>query len=126
MNRRRLIIGGLAAGFVQAALPAMAATFVEQIVTQLQTQGYSDIAVETTWLGRARISAERADISREIVLNPNTGEILRDLSISKSGVESKRITIGDDSGDDNSGHGGGGGSSGDGDDRDEREGSGDD
>ena len=119
MKRRRLIIGVLAVGVAQAlaALPALAATFVEQIVTQLQAQGFTEIEVETTWLGRALIQAQRADTRREIVLNPNTGEILRDLWGSKSGVESRKITIGDDGGDDNRGHGGGddgGGNSGSG------------
>lgn len=122
MNRRQLILGVLAVGVVQAVAvwPALAATFVEQIVTQLQAQGFKNIEVETTWLGRARIQAQRAETSREIVLNPNTGEILRDLWLSKSGVESQKVTIGDDGGDDNSEHGGGGnGGTGGGDDRDD-------
>lgn len=129
MKRRRLIIGLLAVSLAQAsaALPAMAATFVEQIVTQLKAQGFKEIEFETTWLGRTRIQAKRADFTREIVLNPNTGEILRDLWLSKSGAAPKKITIGDDNGgqdgSDNSGGGnkGEGGGDDDGPDEDEPE-----
>lgn len=112
MQRRRLIIGLLAAVGAQAAtvLPCFAATFVDQIVAQLKAQGFQKIEVETTWLGRARIEARRADFTREIVLNPTTGEILRDLWVSTSGASTKKVTIADrtdDDGTDNSGHGGG-------------------
>ena len=110
MNRRQLLSGIVALGCAQALsiLPASAATFVEQIVTQLQAQGFQYIQVEKTWLGRARIQAMRDGVSREIVVNPNTGEILRDLWLSPSGAEASKITIGDDS----SGHGGNSGTGG--------------
>ena len=58
---------------------AQAASFAEDIVAQLTQQGFRDIAQETTWLGRVRIVATRSDGVREIILNPLTGEILRDL-----------------------------------------------
>lgn len=112
MNRRQLLRGAMALGGAQvmAVLPAMAATFVEQIVAQLQAQGFQDIQVERTWLGRARIQAMRDGTSREIVVNPTTGEILRDLWLSQSGTEARKITIGDDNG----GHGDASGSGNDG------------
>lgn len=63
-----------------AALPALAAPSVDQIVAQLEAQGYDDIDVERTWLGRIRIEAESKTREREIIINPRTGEILRDFS----------------------------------------------
>ena len=109
MNRRHFMTGVLVATVAQGllAMPALAATYVEQIVSQLRAQGFDKIEVETTWLGRARIAAVRGDVNREIVVNPSTGEVLRDLWLSKSGGKNRTITIGDESDDDNSGHSGG-------------------
>ena len=42
-------------------------------------QGYSDITTSQTWLGRTRIIAIGEDSRREIIVNPRTGEILRDF-----------------------------------------------
>ena len=133
MKRRQLLTGILGAMGVQmlTALPALSQTFVEQVVTQLRAQGFQSIEVERTLLGRTRIAAHRTDGSREIVLNPNTGEILRDLWTSTSGRTSGRINIGSAAGkdsnsgpggdddNDNSGHGSGGGSGGGDDDGDD-------
>lgn len=109
MERRHFIARGLAALAVQAvaSLPAFAATYVEQIVSQLRAQGFEHIEVSRTWLGRARIGADRGDVSREIVLNPNTGEVLRDLWLTKTGAGATRVIIGDDGEGGNSGEGGG-------------------
>ena len=141
MKRRQLLAGALA-GFgalVSAGVPAFAASYTEQIISQLQKQGFAAIQVERTWLGRTRIEAMRGDVSREIVLNPTTGEILRDLWLSSSGEAAATIKIGEDddtaesdggggnsghgggdedNDEDNSGHGGGGDGGGDGDDAD--------
>jgi len=54
-------------------------------VAQLQLDGYEDISVSRTWLGRTRIEAERSEIYREIILNPSTGEVLRDYSRHEDG-----------------------------------------
>jgi len=118
------------------AAPAFAKDIVADIVGQLEARGYDEISVSRTWLGRARIVAKGTKGSREIIVNPATGEILRDLSQgSASGggglLEAKDSDAkgddkggddggsgGDDGGDDHSGHGGGdgdGGSGGDGD-----------
>lgn len=48
------------------------------LVRQLQDQGYSGIKVGHTLLGRLRIVAQLDGMQREIVINPYTGEILRD------------------------------------------------
>lgn len=63
------------------ALPALALAgpVEDSVVRQLSQQGYSRIEISRTWLGRTRIVAQREDLRREIIINPATGEILRDL-----------------------------------------------
>ena len=77
---RRIFLNGLfaAATLVVTSTAAFSATFAEDVVAQLTHQGFFNIVVETTWLGRVRIVANRRDGQREIVLNPRTGEVLRD------------------------------------------------
>jgi hypothetical protein len=60
--------------------PALAQTYELDIAAQLREQGYQNITLSHTWLGRTRIVALLGSDLREIVLDPNTGEILRDLS----------------------------------------------
>lgn len=120
MKRRNFLIYGAAA----LALPAGAAfasVYGDEVVAQLTRQGFSNITVETTWLGRERILAERADGRREIILNPRTGEILRDTWTSQKGAAATRPIVdevgdggssggsGDHSGSDDHGSGGGSG-----------------
>jgi hypothetical protein len=136
MKRRQILVGvaALMGAQVAACLPAFAATYAEQIVAQLSSQGFRHIETNRTLLGRIRISADRNDTSREIILNPNTGEILRDLWLSKSGGKSSTVTIGSDDrgggdnsgkgGGDNSGHGGGDDNDNDDDDDDDDDNSG--
>ena len=68
-----LIVGLLFAG------PAIAQTrsVQDQIVSQLEQQGFNDIELSRTFLGRIRIEAYSDTLVRELVFNP-TGEILRD------------------------------------------------
>ena len=61
-------------------------------VKQLQLDGYDDIAVSRTWLGRIRIIAEKDEIEREIILHRATGEVLRDYSRAEDG--SLRLPLG--------------------------------
>ena len=103
------------------AAPVMAATAADQIVTQLRDQGFTQIEVEKTWLGRTRIVAERKDASREIILNPGTGEIFRDLGLPKGGNGSPKVKIGRDDDNDGSGSGESGGDSGEDDDDDDED-----
>jgi len=67
-------------GFVLLGASAVAAeTVTESIVQQLSNQGYAQITISRTLLGRSRIVAVSPTKNREIVVNPRTGEILRDL-----------------------------------------------
>ncbi len=113
MKRREFVAGLLAAGAFAA--PAFADDIVESIVRQLKRQGFGAITQERTLLGRVRIAAKRKDGSREIILNPRTGEILRDLWTPIDGGKGRVEIIRDPS---NSGPGGSGGK---GDDEDEDE-----
>ena len=115
MNRRvfltRCAAGVL--GAVGVAQAASAGSFEESVVTQLRGQGYRDINVARTMLGRVRIVGARRGITREIILNPRTGEILRDVVLGDDGQVSVQISDDDTSGsgrsgDDSSGDDGGG------------------
>lgn len=68
----------LLAGLAQAG---RALTVEERLVSGLQDQGYTVLEKGYTFLGRLRIVAENDLIHREIVVNPGTGEILRDYAI---------------------------------------------
>ncbi|WP_374432888.1 hypothetical protein [Tabrizicola sp.] len=100
--KRRAFLSGLVAG-VALAGPALAQGLVDDIVGQLRRQGFRSVVTERTLLGRVRIVASRADGSREIIVNPRTGEILRDLWSPKSGGKGNVEII-----EDNSGKGSGG------------------
>lgn len=75
---KRICLGLLLALGLAAALPAAAQTIEEQVVRQLRAQGFTEISIERTLLGRIRIEAESVTHEREIVINPSTGAILRD------------------------------------------------
>lgn len=66
---------------------ASAETLVDQVTRQLAAQGYTEITVSKTWLGRIRVEASGGTATREIILNPRTGEILRDYWEDEDGGE---------------------------------------
>lgn len=101
MRRRQMLTGGAAAlALVALGQPVHAKEPVEQVKDQLRRQGFGNITVQRTLLGRARVLAERGDQRREIILNPRTGEILRDLWLDAGGAAVAKSVIGDDSDDD--------------------------
>jgi hypothetical protein len=59
----------------------MAEGIQDDVVAALAGQGYEIVNVGRTWLGRLRVVAENGEIRREIVINPTTGEVLRDYSV---------------------------------------------
>ena len=80
--RRRVfltaLVGGIAmAGTAQARDPA------DEIVRELKRNRYRIETVSRTFLGRIRIVATREGGRREIIVNPATGEILRDLWVAR-------------------------------------------
>lgn len=68
-----------------------AQTFQESITSQLEAQGFSRMTASRTWLGRVRLVAYRDDLRREIVFNPQTGEILRDYWRTIDDEDEKRL-----------------------------------
>ncbi len=69
----------VAVGIVFAASGGKAASR-ETIIAQLSAQGYREIRVSRTWLGRLRFIATGPSGTREIVLNPSSGDIMRDYA----------------------------------------------
>lgn len=86
MLRRAFLLGLVAA--VSGAGPGLAQGYADTLLAELRREGYRDIVVSRTLLGRLRVQAARNGRLREIVLNPNTGEILRDLWLVESGDDS--------------------------------------
>lgn len=115
---RRLFMTTLAAATFSGGA-AFALNVQDEIIDQLTAQGFTKVVVSRTLLGRLRFVATNDIYRREIVINPNTGEVLRDyLVVIATGQPPARINISsppdpDDDGDDDSA-GGDGDSDGDG------------
>lgn len=95
---------------------AFAEDYTDRITDQLRRQGFREIVVSRTFLGRHRILATTDKVEREIIVNPGTGEILRDYSENRQSDRHSRGLLGlfeglgssgsdsaSDSGDDDSG-----------------------
>ena len=113
----------VALGLAWQATPLYAQNYEKAILAQLRQDGYEQIVVTTTLLGRIRIVADGAQGQREIVLNPRTGEVLRDVlllaNLADDGVSSGGSSgKSKGSGSRSSGSGGSGSSGGDDDDDD--------
>jgi len=78
---------------VTAALahPAMARTVEERLIAGLRDQGYVIGEDGYTFLGRLRIVAESDKYHREIVVNPGTGEVLRDYAVERDDTGSNSV-----------------------------------
>ncbi len=77
MKRRTILAIAIVAAI--GAAPAFGQTAIQQrFVSELKQQGFGDLKINRTWLGRVRITAQSKDYKRELVFNPNSGEILRD------------------------------------------------
>lgn len=100
MNRRVFLTAGLLS--LALAGPGMANDRVDQIVLALQGEGYSRIEIGRTWLGRTRIVATGEQGTREIVIQPSTGEVLRDVQSEDDSSGRGRGRGGDDDADDDS------------------------
>ena len=125
MNRRKFLAASATFTLLTIAAARADEDYVEAIVDWLQKQGYADISVTRTLLGRVRIIAVNSKGKRELVCNPRTGEILRDVLIgpdggmlppptqsASSGSSGSRSSSSGNNNDedegDHSGHGGGG------------------
>jgi hypothetical protein len=77
--RKLLLAVTILAGFTQASV---AGTVEQRVISGLQAQGYVVLEQSYTFLGRLRIVAQNGSFQREIVVNPGTGEVLRDHAVS--------------------------------------------
>jgi hypothetical protein len=118
MKRRQFLFAATA--FILLSTTVARADYVEAVVESLKKQGFSDIEVTRTLLGRVKIVAIKGDGRRELICNPRTGEILRDVWFDAKGDAHPPLSSGDSS---SSGSGSGGTS---GDDDDDRSGHGGD
>lgn len=84
MMMARKVMGALVAG-AMGTTPVLADVYESNVVQQLEAEGFSSISTERTWLGRMRIVAESGSGQREIIINPNNGEVLRDLWLVERG-----------------------------------------
>jgi len=57
----------------------------QEIAATLGARGYTRIEISRTLLGRLMFTATARDHVRELVVHPRTGEILRDVIITRSG-----------------------------------------
>ena len=128
MNRRALTT--ILALAIACGGQARADAPVDRILRDLKRLGYATVSVERTLLRRTRILAQSDEAQREIIVNPNTGEILRDLWIpldkaSSSGTSGGLLDDGPISASGPDDDGDAGDNSGSGDDGDDNSGSGD-
>ncbi len=118
MNRRIFLLAATAA---LGLAPLRGFADVEDaLLGRLRAEGFGAIKTERTWLGRVHISASGQLGQREIILNPRTGEVLRDIIVTPDGrvVSSSLVETGAGASGDggksgsgsNSGSGGGSGS----------------
>jgi len=74
---RSVILGLVCAAAFSAS--AAAGPVEDFFLKELTNQGYTDLEISYTWLGRLRIEGENGKYHRELIINPRTGEILRDV-----------------------------------------------
>ena len=125
---KHIFAAGLALCVAWHGTAASAQDYEQAILAQLRQDGYEQITVTTTLLGRIRIVADGAMGQREIVLNPRTGEVLRDVLLianlqegaaKRSGIASRTTGASGGSGPSGGSASGGAGSSSDDDDDDD-------
>lgn len=89
MNRRTFL--SLTSAAVLGLAGPAHADFVDQVREQLAAQGYKQITVTRTMLGRSQLVASGKTGRREVILNPRTGEILRDVWVASDGSSGPSI-----------------------------------
>jgi len=65
----------------QVGVVPVAALTEDEAVAMLEAEGYVVLETRRTWLGRIVITAEGKAGTREIVLHPYDGEVLRDVIV---------------------------------------------
>lgn len=80
MQRRAFLIGLAAGTVVQVGMALADNDPAQAVIARLRAEGFRDIAAARTFIGRVRITAHKGGATREVVVDPRTGEILRDLT----------------------------------------------
>ncbi|MCB2115412.1 MAG: hypothetical protein KDE00_03735 [Rhodobacteraceae bacterium] len=80
MNRRRFLLSAASLATLVASAGAAHASIEDKVAARLRREGYRIVQRKRTWLGRVRFIAVRSREERELVLDPSSGEILRDYS----------------------------------------------
>lgn len=83
MIRRRALLAATA--LFMASIALARADEVGDIVNWLRRLGFDDVSTSRSLLGRVQIRATGPMGTRELVINPRTGEILRDVWVDASG-----------------------------------------
>ena len=124
MDRRKFLV--LVTAFsLSGTVPALADN-EDDIIERLVEAGFGQIEVTRTLLGRVRIVAFKGSIRRELVINPRTGEILRDVTLVAEGEKSSAGSSKGKNGSSSGGSGSGGDDGGDDDSDDDDDDDGDD
>jgi hypothetical protein len=100
MNRRSFSLALAAIVGIGLSAPLAAKTLSERVERALKRDGWRDIEITRTLLGRTRVTARKGDARREIILNTRTGEVLRDILIHDQGGTGSVFDEDDDEDDD--------------------------
>ena len=84
MNRRRFLLSAASFAAIPVSATAAHASVEDKVAARLRREGYRIVQRKRTWLGRVRFIAVRSREERELVLDPSSGEILRDYSTTVS------------------------------------------
>ncbi|MEP5759438.1 MAG: hypothetical protein ABJ327_09110, partial [Litoreibacter sp.] len=87
---KKLISLSLLAFLLSHAASFAQTSVADDVVTQLQADGYTVTDVRKSWLGRIVVTANSDTNLREVVLNRTSGEILRDQVFDADQTADKR------------------------------------
>ncbi|MBA4352639.1 MAG: hypothetical protein C0427_15515, partial [Rhodobacter sp.] len=80
-----VVLGMVAGGAVAQALTQ------DDVIAELQSEGFQVVDTGTTLLGRLRITATGPEGTREVILNLRNGKVLRDVIIQQAPVTPMEI-----------------------------------
>ncbi len=78
MNRREFLLTG--SFFLAGSGASFASQSEDDVAHRLAREGFRITERKRTWLGRIKIQAQKGRKLREVVLDPSTGEVLRDYT----------------------------------------------
>lgn len=85
MTRRGFLLSG--ASLLATCGPSLASTAEDEVAARLRRDGYRILMRKRTWLGRIRFKARKGQTVREVVVDPTSGEVLRDYSDKLAGAD---------------------------------------